>query len=125
MVCLLMVTSDVTIGVTSAVTVGVTSPVTVTSGVMVTSKVTNASFSFRPPSFRNNFFSRGTYIHTYRSPSEGGVYSTASSGSLPDPSYRFLFTLISRPVSFVVCSILLSFGVVNSAIFSHDAIESR
>ena len=43
MVCLLMVTSGVTIGVTSPVTVGVTFPVTVTSGVMVTSKVTNAS----------------------------------------------------------------------------------
>ena len=43
MVCLLMVTSDVTIGVTSGVTVGVTFPVTVTSGVMVTSSVTNAS----------------------------------------------------------------------------------
>ena len=42
MVCLLMVTSDVTIGVTSGVTIKVTSPVTVTSGVMVTSKVTNA-----------------------------------------------------------------------------------
>ena len=43
MVCLLMVTSGVTIGVTFPVTVGVTFPVTVTSGVMVTFKVTNAS----------------------------------------------------------------------------------
>ena len=35
MVCLLMVTSDVTIGVTSDVTIGVTSDVTVTSGVTI------------------------------------------------------------------------------------------
>jgi len=43
MVCLLIVTSEVTIGVLSPVMVGVPFPVTVASGVMVTSSVTNAS----------------------------------------------------------------------------------
>jgi len=48
MVCLLMVTSGVTIGVTSPVTVRVTSPVTVTSGVTVTSNVTNHASEHSP-----------------------------------------------------------------------------
>lgn len=60
MVCLLMVTSGVTIGVTSPVTVRVTSAVTVTSGVMVTSNVTNGdrntNHRFCTKQFRPNLF---------------------------------------------------------------------